>query len=154
MNSLSLKEKGFTEFVSLKGLPFSSLPQNKGVVFAIVDTALSGKPTSDILYIGRSKRPAKRIFGGYLAGYGGKATRKINSKLMDEGYIEKVLVSWMVNDNPKVAQQELLETFKKEHGQYPSWNDSKKVFEKPQPKIRAVKVRSRRKQAKSVKPTS
>lgn len=69
----------------------------------------------------------KRIFGGYLAGYGGKTTRKINSKLFDEGYIERVAVSWMLSDNPKAAQQELLESFKKEHGEYPAWNASKKT---------------------------
>ena len=37
-------------------------------------------------------------------------------KLLDEGYIEKVVVSWMLTDDPKAAQQELLESFKKEHG--------------------------------------
>lgn len=127
MNSLTLKENGFTEFVPLKGLLFSSLPFNKGSVLILADTTITGKPTSDILYVGRSKKPTKRIFGGYLAGYGGKTTRKINSKLFDDGYIERVAVSWMLSDNPKAAQQELLESFKKEHGEYPAWNASKKT---------------------------
>ena len=108
MNSLTLKENGFADFVPLKGLPFSSLPFNKASVLVLVDSTLAGKPTSDILYIGRSKKPTKRIFGGYLAGYGGKATKKISSRLLDDGYIEKVAVSWMLSDNPKAAQEELL----------------------------------------------
>ena len=58
-------------------------------VIIIVDKELSGKPESDILYIGRTKKPIKRILGGYLAGYGGKNTKKINQMLFDEGYIEK-----------------------------------------------------------------
>ena len=126
MNSLTLKEKGFADFVPLKGLPFSSLPQNKASILVLVDSTLAGKPVSDILYIGKSKKPAKRIFGGYLGGYGGKTTRKINSKLLDEGYIEKVTVSWMLNDNPKVTQQDLLENFKKEHGDLPCLERLKK----------------------------
>jgi hypothetical protein len=131
MNSLTLKEKGFAEFLPLKGLQFSSLPQNKNSIIVIADATVTGKPASDILYIGKTKKPAKRIFGGYLAGYGGKTTRKIHSTLFDEGYIEKASVSWMLTDNPKTAQKELLENFKKEHGDYPAWNTPKKPA-KPQ----------------------
>ncbi len=153
MNSLTLKEKGFAEFVALKGLPFSCLPNNKGVVLAIVDTSLSGKSTSDILYIGRTKKPAKRILGGYLAGYGGKTTRKINSKLFDEGYIEKASISWMITENPKAAQQMLIENFNKEHGTYPVWNSLNKATEKVkvQPKPKASRTRSAKKTVKSAK---
>ena len=151
MNSPTLKEKGFSEFVSLKGLPFSSLPLNEGSVLVLADITLTGKPTSDILYIGRSKKPAKRILGGYLAGYGGKTTKKISSKLLDDGYIEKVAVSWMLTDNPKAAQQELLDSFKKEHGEYPVWNVSKKTAENTQPATTktAAKTRPARKPAKA-----
>jgi len=147
MNSLTLKENGFAEFIPLKGLPFSSLPFNKGGVLVLADSTLTGKPTSDILYIGKSNKPTKRIFGGYLAGYGGKTTRKISSKLLNDGYIEKVAVSWMVSDNPKIAQQELLESFKKEHGEYPAWNASKKTTQNPQPvAAKVAKARPARKQ--------
>jgi hypothetical protein len=126
MNSSTLKEKGFTDSVSLQGINFSSLPTNKGVVLVLADNSLAGKPASDILYIGRSKKLAKRVFGGYLAGYGGKTTRKINSKLADNGYMDKVTISWMESDNPKQAQQQLLDDFKNEHGDCPPWNLSKK----------------------------
>jgi hypothetical protein len=152
MNSLTLKEKGFAEFVSLKELPFSSLPFNKGSVIVLTDSTLTGKPTSDILYIGKSKKPAKRIFGGYLAGYGGKITRKISSKLLDDGYIEKVAVSWMLTDDPKTAQQELLESFKKEHGEYPAWNASKKTSANSQPSATKVGKPKPAKPAKLAKP--
>jgi hypothetical protein len=148
MNSLTLKENGFAEFLPLKELSFSSLPHNKGTVLVIIDRSLSGKPTSDILYIGRSKKPTKKIFGGYLVGYGGKTTKKINSKLLDDGYIEKTSISWMLSDNPKTLQQELLENFKKEHGEYPTWNVSKKMPEKPQTKMKPAKARPTRKPSK------
>ncbi len=140
MNSLSLKESGFADFVPLKGISFSTLPSESSVLI-LADSALTGKPNSGILYIGKSKKPSKRVFGGYLAGYGGKTTRKINSMLLNEGYLEKVVISWMPSDNPKVSQQELLESFKKEHGEYPAWNISKKASPSPQPKPKiATKV--------------
>ena len=133
MNSLTLKENGFAEFVPLKGLSFSSLPFDKSSIFVLVDRTLNGKPASDILYIGKSKKPTKRVFGGYLAGYGGKTTRKINSMLLNDGYLEKVAIGWMLSENPKLGQKELMETFKKEHGEYPAWNVSKKSPAIPQP---------------------
>jgi hypothetical protein len=145
MNSFKLKENGFAEFVPLKGLSFSSLPNNKGSVLVLADTTLAGTNTTDILYIGRTKKPAKRIFGGYLAGCGGKTSKKINSKLLNDGLIEKVAISWMLNDEPKIAQKQLLENFKKEHGEYPAWNASKKKSETPQPSTKATKSRTARK---------
>jgi len=150
MNSLILKEKGFAEFVPLKELAFSCLPYNKASVIVIATSDVEGKPTSDILYIGRSKKPTKRVFGGYLAAYGGRTTRKISSKLLDEGYLEKATISWMLTDNPKTAQQELLESFKKEHGEYPAWNSPKKTLEKPKPVPKTAKSRSPRKTAKPI----
>jgi hypothetical protein len=152
MNSLTLKEKGFAEFVPLKGVPFSSLPFNKGSVLVLADSTLTGKSTSDILYIGKSKKLAKKVFGGYLGGYGGKTSRKISSKLLDEGYIEKVEVSWMLSDNPKAAQQELLDGFKKEHGAFPAWNAPKKTLENSKVAAKAPKARPARKQVAKAKP--
>ena len=148
MNSLTLKQNGFSEFVPLKGLQFSIMPYNKASVLVLADSTLSDKPVSDILYIGKSKKPTKRVFGGYLAGFGGKATRKINSRLMDDGYLEKVTISWMLDDNPKAKQQELLDSFQKEHGDSPPWNTSKKMVVAPKsaaPKV--AKLRPPRKQA-------
>jgi hypothetical protein len=135
---LTLKENGFAEFVPIKAISFSTLPEDKSSVLILADRTLTGKPTSDILYIGKSKKPSKRVFGGYLSGFGGKTTRKINSMLLNDGYLEKVAISWMPNDNPKVAQLELLERFKKEHGEYPAWNVSKKASAAPQPKPKTV----------------
>ncbi len=132
MNSLTLKEKGFSEFVPIKQISFSAIPLNKPVVLALSDNTTTGKPTSDILYIGKSRKAPKRIFAGFIAGYGGKTTKKINAKLLKEGYMEKVSVSWMLNEDPKAAQEELLEEFKKEHGKYPEWNTSNKKAEQPQ----------------------
>ncbi len=153
MNSLSLKEKGFTEFVPLKTLAFCSLPINQGSVLVLADSTQTGKEASDILYIGRTKKPTKRIFGGYLAGNGSKTTKKINSRLFDNGCIEKVTISWMMADNPKVAQQELLENFKKDHGECPPWNAPKNVTQKTKPESKAApevaKPRPKRKPVKS-----
>ena len=148
MNSMTLKENGFVEFLPLKGLSFSSLPYDKGTVLVMIDRSLSGKPTSDILYIGRSKKPTKKVFGGYLVGYGGKTTKKINSRLLDDGYIEKTSISWMLSDDPKKLQLELLENFKKEHGEYPAWNVSKKKTQKSQAKPKSVKARPAKKLSK------
>ena len=58
MNSLTLKEKGFSGFIPLQGLTFSSLPLNKSAVIVLADTTLARKPTSDLLYIGKTKKPA------------------------------------------------------------------------------------------------
>ncbi len=138
MNSLTLKESGFAEFVPLKGLSFAVLPYGKSSVLILADCTLTGKPASDILYIGKSKKPSKRVFGGYLSGYGGKTTRKINSMLFNDGYLEKVVISWRISDDPKVTQQELLKSFKKEHGEYPAWNALKKAIVNPQPKPKAA----------------
>ncbi len=134
MNSLTLKENGFADFVPLKALSSSALPSDKSIILILADGTTTGKPASNILYIGKTKKPLKRVFGGYLAGYGGKTTRKINSLLLNDGYLEKVVISWMQSDNPKLSQQELLESFKKEHGDYPAWNISKKAPAAAQPK--------------------
>ena len=148
MNSLTLKQNGFSEFVPLKGLQFSIMPYNKGSVLVLADSTLTDKPVSDILYIGKSKKPTKRVFGGYLAGYGGKATRKINSRLIDDGYLEKVTISWMLDDNPKAKQQVLLDSFQKEHGDCPPWNASKKIVVAPKsPAPKVTKPRPPRRQA-------
>jgi len=145
MNSLTLKGNGFAEFVPLKGLSFSSLPFDKSSIFVLVDSTLTGKPASDILYIGKTKKLTKRVFGGYLAGYGGKTTRKINSILLNDKYLERVAISWMISENPKLKQKELIENFKKEHGEYPAWNVSKKVpvltQSKPKAEPKAVNPR-------------
>jgi hypothetical protein len=154
MNSVTLKENGFAEFIPLKTLHFSSLPSDKACVFALADSTLTPTPDTDILYIGRSKKPAKRIFGGYLGGYGRKTTRKINSKLMSEGYLEKVTVSWMPADNPKAKQQELLDGFKKEHSQSPSWNGNKKTAEKQQPPKPKASTKPRASRKKPAKPAT
>jgi hypothetical protein len=150
MNSLTLKENGFVAFVPIKELSYSTLPVDKSSILVLVDSTLSGKPVSDILFIGKSRKPSKRILGGYLSGYGNKKTRKINSMLLENGYLEKVSISWMVSDDPKVSQQKLLESFKKEHGEYPSWNASKKsVKRKVAPK--KVKVPLKSSHSKSAK---
>jgi len=126
MNSKTLTEKGFVEWLPLKSLAHSHLPADQGIVIAMVDTELSGKPESDILYIGRTKKPSKRILGGYLGGYGGKNTKKINQMLFDNGYIEKVSISWVSTEKPRIMQEQLLATYKEEHGEVPVWNAKKK----------------------------
>jgi len=60
--------------------------------------------------------------------------------LLNDGVLEKVAISWMVSDDPKVAQKALLESFKKEHGEYPSWNLAKKPAQKSPVLHKAVKA--------------
>jgi len=131
MNSKTLIDTGFAEWFPLKTLTHANLPSDKGSVIIIVDKDLSGKPESDILYIGRTKKPVKRILGGYLAGYGGKNTKKINQMLFGEGYIEKAAISWILTDKPRIMQEELLAKFKEDHGEFPIWNAKKKLNVKP-----------------------
>ena len=124
-------ETGFSECQPLKTLTFSKLPLDKSSVIVIFDQELAGKPETDILYIGRTKKPLKRILGGYLAGYGGKNTKKINQMLFDDGYIEKAAISWMLTEKPRMMQKELLAKFKEDHGKIPAWNAKKKLAVKP-----------------------
>jgi hypothetical protein len=131
MNSKTLMETGFSEWVPLKTLTFSNLPADKPAVIVIVDKELSGKEETDVLYIGRTKKPSKKILGGYLAGYGGKNTKKINQLLFDQGYIEKAAISWILTDKPRIMQEELLVKFKDDHGALPTWNAKKKLDVKP-----------------------
>ncbi|MDR0470828.1 MAG: hypothetical protein LBH79_03735 [Nitrososphaerota archaeon] len=126
MNSLTLKENGFTDFRPLKGLQLTNLPENTNSIIIIADTT-TDKTKTDILYIDKTKKLTKRIFGGYIAGYGDKTTQKIHITLFNEGYIEKVAISWMLTDNHKTTQKTLLENFKKEHGDFPAWNTDKKI---------------------------
>ena len=131
MNSITLMETGFSEWFPLKTITQSNLPSDKSSVIIIVNKELSGKPETDILYIGRTKKPVKRILGGYLAGYGGKNSKKINQMLFDEGYIEKAAIGWISTDKPRIMQEELLAKFKEEHGELPIWNAKKKLDIKP-----------------------
>ena len=144
MNSITLKEIGFSDLVPLCNLSFLNLPNDKSIVFALVDKTLSGKTGSDIMYIGRSKKPVKKIMGSYLAGFGGKSSKKIYSKLFDEGYIEKIALTWIESDNPRATQQEFLSKFVEEQNDYPTWNIAKKLPEKPKQPKKAVKPRARK----------
>jgi len=164
MNSKTLFESGFSECIPVKNLSFSVLPQDKSSVIVIIDKELSGKPESDILYIGRAKRAAKKIMGGYLAGYGGKNTKKINKMLFDEGYIEKALITWTLSDKPRLMQKELLVKFKEDHGDLPSWNGKKKLAVKTKvssvskskktPALKITKVAPKNMAKAVLKPTS
>lgn len=141
---------GFSDLLPLATLSFSNLPQNRGIVFAIIDTTLRGKPETDILYIGRAKTPTKKLLGSLIAGYGGKGGKKINAKLFNEGYMEKTAVSWILSDDPRAKQKELLAKFIEEQSGYPSWNVTKKPPKKPKapkPKKKTAKPSPTRKPA-------
>jgi len=148
MNSQTFKENGFAEFLPLKELSVSHFTNN-GQVFVLIDKTLSGKAMSDILYIGRAKKPAKKILGGYIGSYGGKSVKKIHSALFKDGYIEKTSISWIASDDPKKTQQELLAKFKNEHGDFPPWNAPRKKATKAKPK---AKPKAKAKPKKVAKP--
>ena len=148
MNSKNLVETGFTEWFPLKTLTHSNLPADQGLVVVIVDNELSGKQESDILYIGRTKKTVKKIFGGYLGGYGGKSSKKINQMLFNEGYIEKASIGWMKTDKPRIMQEELLMKYKGEHNDVPAWNAKKR----PNIKLKQASFKSNQAQAYKKKP--
>lgn len=141
MNSITLKDIGFSDLVPLCNLSFVNLPHDKSIVFALVDKTLSGKTGSDIVYIGRSKNPVKKIMGSFLAGFGGKNSKKIYAKLFDEGYLEKIAISWIESDNLRATQQEFLTKFVEEQSVYPKWNIAKKLPEKPKAIKKVAKLR-------------
>jgi hypothetical protein len=59
----------------------------------------------------------------------------------------------MLSEDPKLAQQELLDSFKKEHGEYPAWNAAKKPQQNSKPAPAKVpKTRRANKTAKSAAP--
>jgi hypothetical protein len=147
MNSKTLKENGFAEFSALKELSISSLPTNNGQVFVLADKTLSEKSASDILYIGRAKKPVKKIFGGYIGGSGGKTTKKIHNALFNEGYFEKTSISWMASSDPKATQKELLEKFRNEYGGHPQWNSPVREPKATKPKSKSAKPAVKRKPA-------
>jgi len=147
MNSQTLKENGFDEFFPLKELCLSNVPSDEPSVFVLIDRTLSGKPTSDILYIGRSKKPIKKILGGYLGGSGGKTVQRIHKALFNDGFIEKISISFATCDDAKASQKELLEEFRHEHGDSPNWNAPKKQPTKKQPKQKQAKTRGKEKQS-------
>jgi hypothetical protein len=76
--------------------------------------------------------------------------------LLDDGYMEKVEVSWMLTEDPKAAQEELLESFKKEHGKYPAWNNpAKKPAKSPKKAASPAKKAAKAKPApKPIKATA
>jgi hypothetical protein len=137
MNSKTLIDTGFGEWFLLKNISHANVPSDQGIVIAIVNKEPENKAESDILYIGRTKKPAKRILGGYLAGFGGKNTKKINQMLFSEGYLEKVAISWVPTAKPRIMQEELLVKFQDDHGKMPAWNANKKLNVKPK-KFRPV----------------
>ena len=147
MNSQTLLENGFSSFLRLKELSVLNLPKNEDHVLVLIDNTLSGEPDSDILYIGRARKPVKKVLGGYIGGFGGRTVKKIHGALFNDGYIEKASISLMPSDDPKAAQRKLLEKFRKEHGKYPSWNYPLNKPNKVQPKQETVKTRRTRKSA-------
>jgi hypothetical protein len=147
MNSQTLTKSGFSAFLPLRELSLAKLPKEEGHVLVLIDNTLSGKAESDILYIGRARKPARKVLGGYVGGFGGKTSKRINRALFNDGYIEKVSVGLMASKNPRTAQRELLERFRSEHGSYPVWNSPSKKSGKPEPKQEPVKLRGTRKSA-------
>ncbi|MCW4005769.1 MAG: hypothetical protein NWF04_04130 [Candidatus Bathyarchaeota archaeon] len=151
MNSQTLKEHGFTELSPLKELCVMNLPSKTNNVFVLIDKSLSGQTQSDILYIGRTKKPAKKVFGGYISGsLNGKEISKIHAALFSDGYIETACISWLPSDNPKTTQKELLSNYKKEHGTYPIWNNPNKKA--PQKTAKTTKPKTPHKTKAPAKP--
>ena len=119
MNSTSLKELGFTDSVSLAKITVADIPYQGGL-FTLIDRSMEG--ATDLVYIGQAKNLVKRIFGDIFGGRGKKSARKMHTKLFGEGYLGKLEISWMPADKLKARKADLLQKFRQEHGEYPSWN--------------------------------
>lgn len=103
----------------LSKISASDLPYQSGL-FALLDKSVEG--ASDIIYIGRAKNLVGKIFGDILGGQGGKNTRRMHAMLFEEGFLGKLEISWMATDRLKARRADLLNKYKQEHGEFPSWN--------------------------------
>ena len=62
MNSITLKEKGFADFVPLKELPFSSLPANKASILVLADSTPAEKTSLRHTIHRQNKETRKKNF--------------------------------------------------------------------------------------------
>jgi len=121
MENEKLTDLGFKKWHKMGRLSASDLKGAGEIVFVLRQSG-RGRSTPEVLFIGRSKRPMKKILGGIITGSGGKGATKIHKALMKDNAIESTSISWKASKDSKAEQKKLLSEFKSEHGSLPNWN--------------------------------
>ena len=127
MKANRLAEIGFKEWHSLQGISASDLIGLGETIFIVGLKDPRSKSVSEIWYIGRAKRPMRKVLGGLVAGYGGKETLRIHKKLMAKEAMGRVQISWKTSRDSKGEQRRLLSEYRDEHGDLPLWNQKGKL---------------------------
>jgi hypothetical protein len=151
MKTEKLTDLGFTKWHPLAEISASDFGGAGEVVFVLRYKGTGKRALPEVRYVGRSKRPMRKILGGLVGGYGGKTTTGLNKKLMTRNTISRINISWKASKDSKVEQKKILEEFRALNGDVPLWNRGK-VKPKAAPKTKDPKQVKPAKPAKKVKP--
>ena len=121
MEAENFADLGFKKWHKVSTLSASDLKGAGEIVFVLRQSS-RGRKTPEVRFIGRSKRPVKKILGGIISGSGGKAAIKIHRALMKGNAIDSTSISWKASKDSKAEQRKLLSEYKSKHGSLPSWN--------------------------------
>jgi hypothetical protein len=146
MKTEKLTDLGFTKWHPLAEISASDLKGTGEVVFVLRYKGTGKRSVPEVRYIGRSKRPIRKILGGIVGGFGGKTTTDINRKLMTRNIISRINISWKASKDSKLEQKKILKEFSALNGDVPLWN---RVKAKPKTKLKTKDS----KQSKPGKPT-
>jgi hypothetical protein len=125
MKTKKLTDLGFTKWHPLTEVSASELKNTGEVVFVLRYKGTGQRAVPEVRYIGRAKRPMRKILGGLVGGYGGKTTMGINKKLMTRNTISRINISWRASKDSKAEQKKILEEYKAVNGDVPLWNRKK-----------------------------
>lgn len=153
MKASRLAELGFKEWHSLQGVSASDLVAVGETVFMVGLRGPRSRGTPEIQYIGRAKRPMRKILGGLVAGYGGKETLRIHKELATREALGRAEISWKTSKDSKAEQRKLLSEYTGEHGVVPPWNrkGKAKTANKKTAKAKAASERARTARARPAK---
>jgi hypothetical protein len=148
MKTDKLTDLGFTKWYPLAEISASEFKDAGEVVFVLRHKGTGQRAVPEVRYVGRAKRPLRKILGGLVGGYGGKTTAGINKKLMTRNTIRRINISWKASKDSKTEQSKILEEYKALNGDIPLWNRKKEKPKAP-PKKKETK---QKKPAKPAKP--
>jgi hypothetical protein len=152
MKTDKLTDLGFTKWHPLTEISASEFKNAGEVVFVLRYKGTGQRDVPEVRYIGRAKRPLRKILGGLVGGYGGKTTKGLNKKLMTRNTISRINISWKTSRDSKSEQNEILDEYKTINGDVPLWN-RKNVKPKVAPKTKESKQPKPAKPNKTGKPT-
>ncbi len=110
----------FREWHSLQSLSLMDIPESQWELSFVY--LVRQRSSKDLLYIGSTTNLILRMFGNYIAGAGASTTQRIQSLLLDDGFIKDTEVNWLESSDCRTEEKRLLEAYLKEHGKLPPWN--------------------------------